>query len=276
MNRNVIKKLFLLVLFIPHLIQAEIVEVHTMNQVDNVTSTADHDTLVVFDIDNTLIIPANPAFQIPNVLDNKHLLAEFKKKWCVDQKRIATNLMALTSESKPLDLFASRLLKSLQDRDIPVIALTATLAECDDVITDTLSRRKHQLGMNGFDMSPTAPSTCPVIFDDLKPYFDTYPLTQHGVICSNGDENTKGEVLAEYFRLIGWYPKKVIFVDDSKVQVESMIEPMERLGIEFIGIHFRGIDHFIGDPIDEADFLKAWQDIDEKSFRILDTKKQKI
>lgn len=79
MRYKFIIKIPLVVFLVPSLVSAKFMEVDTMDQVDMVTSTADHDTLVVFDIDNTLTIPANPAFQIPNVLENKPLLGEFKK-----------------------------------------------------------------------------------------------------------------------------------------------------------------------------------------------------
>lgn len=62
------------------------------------------------------------------------------------------------------------------------------------------------------------------------------PLFNSGVLYSSG--HSKGEILTEFLQKLSWKPKKVIFVDDEIVYVQSVIACLDKEGISCLGIHY--------------------------------------
>lgn len=63
---------------------------------------------------------------------------------------------------------------------------------------------------------------------------------RNGVIFSG--QNNKGELLVKFFEMIGYHPKKVIFIDDKLKYVKQVADAMESVGIPFVGIRYSHLD----------------------------------
>ncbi|MEC7839909.1 MAG: DUF2608 domain-containing protein [Chlamydiota bacterium] len=263
------KALFLSLTLLCQPIFGEITQMKNMKQVEALCNQADRDTLVIFDIDMTLTIPTNPALQMPNVKMYKSRFKKYKALWSKDQKTIITNFIGLNNSPKLLDPHTKLLIKSLQRRNIPTIALTATLAGPILDIQDVISYRDDLLKKLDIDFSVTSPSQDYFIFDDLLPYLGGYPQTKKGIILANGEKNMKGVVLTRFLEAIDWTPQKVIFIDDDLSQVESMENSMGKLGVQFEGVHFRAIDDFVADKISPEDFDVEWENLHLLSIEVM-------
>ncbi len=64
------------------------------------------------------------------------------------------------------------------------------------------------------------------------------PYYKKGIICSGpGTKSSALRLFLEYSKI---YPKKIIFVDDTKKNLEDIKTFSEELGIEFLGIEYLG------------------------------------
>ncbi len=246
---------------------ADIMQLKTMKDVETIVADADQDTLVVFDIDDTLTFPGDPAFDLPNLKKYRHIMAPIKENWTPHHKLVAINLMAI-DEALLLDSDAPALIQALQERGVPTIALTAIIAGKIEDREDMNSLRKKQLAQHQIDFSKTAPHTDRMIFDQLKSFLNHHPVSEHGIIVANGIENSKGEVLLEYLKLCNHNPKKIIFIDDTLKHVESMVEPLKQQGIEYTGIHFTY--DLPQRPVEEDQMLKMWTEIDRLADQVIE------
>lgn len=141
---------------------------------------ADAETLVIFDMDNTLFTIAN----------NK----------------------AVTDLNQPLNLLLVEekmieVIKNLQERKVKVMALTAVGASRE------LRRwRVRNLNQIGLDFS-TSFDLQEVEFYKLPYCRNIYSAFYQGVLCTA--HNPKGSVLIAFLSTIDWRPAKVIFFDDQ-------------------------------------------------------------
>lgn len=68
-----------------------------------------------------------------------------------------------------------------------------------------------------------------------------YPtLYQDGVLFVH-DMNPKGPVFSSFCEKIGKKPKKIVFFDDKRKNVESLEESLSVAGVEYLGIHYTAI-----------------------------------
>lgn len=69
---------------------------------------------------------------------------------------------------------------------------------------------------------------------------------------------------------LGWKPSRVIFIDDKVSYLNSMGPPLASLGIEYIGIHYRGSEHVPATDLSEEAIKGSWQAIIAKAKLIAD------
>lgn len=100
-------------------------------------------------------------------------------------------------------------------------------------ISDSTLRQVRSLG---FDFTPTSPIT-----QDLKIPARTASQYNQGILFV-GDYNKKIDVFETFLSMIGKRPKKVVFIDDKRTNVEEL-EYLSKHGIEYIGIHYRAIEY---------------------------------
>ena len=46
-----------------------------------------------------------------------------------------------------------------------------------------------------------------------------------------------------FLQVLGLFPKKVIFIDDERIHVESVVNSLAQQGIDCIGIHYTAVDN---------------------------------
>jgi len=183
-------------------------------------------TLVVFDLDDTV-------FHMPSMLGNDawfqhHVQQELNKGGTYDEatQTVLTTYLLLQylSELELIDENTAELIADLQKQETFVMALTSrNPALCEHT--------KKELQRLGIYFSITCPCN-----QDLDLGITHRARHSEGIIF--GANNQKGELLLQFFEIIGYWPEKIIFLNDKRshlLQVSTKVEP---LGIEFIGLRY--------------------------------------
>lgn len=153
-------------------------EIVSIKQAQNELERADENTLVVFDIDKTLLVS-----DVPISFMDQEIKFDSVEKETVE------------------------IIRNLQSRGVPIIALThsGSTPEICRWRVDNLQQIELDFS-NSFALKEFE-------FDKLPMIFDAYPSFYRGILCTGGI--AKGVLLAAFIQRIGWLPHKVIFFDDQ-------------------------------------------------------------
>jgi len=240
---------------------------------------ADHKTLGVFDIDGVLLISSEPAFQRANFIAFHDELREMTRSLSSIQRDALLNLINLHFPSKILEEKTADILKGLQEKGIPLIALTAS--SCGELKGKSLADlRISSLKQWDIDFSSSFPELEEIRFTELKEHLGNVPSYKKGILFSNGEYRkgngnySKGEILIKFLTLLSFKPKKVIFIDDKRDNVEEMEVALRTFdpSIEFTGIEFTRSFDYSDATVDHEVFYKKWTALIEDA-KQYDTKK---
>ena len=211
-----------------------IIETKHISDVYNYIAESEYnrDTLVMFDLDNTLITP--PAHS--DLGSDQWFYALFQKelqKGLTEQKAVNTILPLYKQVIAHIDFVAvehdtSVVVSSLQKRDISVIGLTARSL-------DLARRTVEQLAHIGIIFDKTDPVECPIQYGDGKP-----ALYLGGIIFTGN--YSKGEVISAWLKQTNYTPKKVIFIDDKLKNVISVEQALGHCSFPFYGLRYDYLD----------------------------------
>lgn len=93
-----------------------------------------------------------------------------------------------------------------------------------------------QVNSLGFDFNRSSPS-----HDSFSLPSKTATLYYAGILFV-GDYNKKIDIFLSFLSHIGKKPKKIVFIDDKKKNVDEL-EALSQQGIEYIGVHYTAIDY---------------------------------
>lgn len=218
-----------------------ITPVESIQELEQVFNSADENTLVVFDIDHVLVVSKDHYIH-PNAekIYFKHVDRQKKKQITKEQKQKFYDTMRLTltaPERVIVEKETPVMIKQMQDRGIKVVALTALPTDIFGFLY-TEKWRVHQLRDLGIDFSVAFPQWNIKMLDAFAHAKDKAPSYYDGIIFSKNF--SKGEVLRAFFAESGFYPKKVIFVDDLKENLESVERELIGFDVEIQSYHYNG------------------------------------
>ncbi len=243
------------------LCHAQITEVGDMHDVFEYFNDADTKTLAIFDVDMVLIQPSDPAFQMTNMKRFspicKHVLNDVPK----DKQMIFLGLITTSSDPILIDDRIPQFLNQIIQKGIPTMALTANLTGKFGSIDKMEHWRIDNLRQLGIDFSKSSPCQTPLIFDDLATYRGNYSTYLNGVVFVNGTTVSKGEAFLSFLKKTGFYPNKVIFVDDREENLKSVEAAIQKLDkpMNFQGLHYLGAQKYPSKMISEDEFESKWQ-----------------
>ncbi len=217
-------------------------------QVSNIFAEADSNTLILFDVDETLIEPRSVIFR-PKTIENKANLP-----WIIDLVSRVYGKSDKTEEyygsiwkvqETPLliEPHIVSVIQSLQDRGVKVVALTALKTGSSYIISSLPEWRYNKLKELGIDFAKIGLPD--IIFDELPEKDGNYPMLYRGILCTNGV--SKGELARAFLDRIQWRPDKVIFFDDNKARVKEVEEAMQKHSIPFQGFVYLGAEYMPGE-----------------------------
>lgn len=226
-------------------IQCLIIESNTIESILHYISP---DTLVIFDIDNTL---ARPNKELSS---DEWFCHRVNTKMAEGHDYITAIYYAIPATyyaqfNVPLGLtesIAAGLLHDLIARNIPTMALTTrslfvserTLKQLEDI--DIHFSIPH---ISQEDLVLPMPHPC---------------FYKNSILF--GGNNDKGEALIAFFHWMNYYPTKVIFIDDKLKYLLAVEKALKHYNIEFIGIRYSGCDDRVHN-FDPAQAEMQWQQL---------------
>jgi uncharacterized protein (DUF952 family)/FMN phosphatase YigB (HAD superfamily) len=211
-----------------YLAAQEIIESST---IADVLPLIDEDTWVLVDLDNTV-------FQAKQALGHVNWLqTEVQKQIDAGKSREEAfhflyplwKKTQIMTEVIPVESDFIEAIKLLQNRNIVVMGLTHRQLF---IVPETL----RQLDSIGVCFQQTAPS------QNTFSVFAKYPaLYTHGVLFVD-DFNTKGDVFRDFLQYLGQKPKKVVFIDDKKKNVEELAKAALIEEIDYVGVHYTAVE----------------------------------
>jgi Protein of unknown function (DUF2608) len=245
---------YLLLLFAP--LAAQILPIRSMNEASEHLAGANEQTLIIFDVDQVLIIPRPPIFQPQNRVLYRPLFNKLIANLTHDQHTLAGSFVISNVGATLVEPDTPALIRSLQQRGIPCIALTAAISSSCAGWGDRRHDRHISLREQGieFSMRDIADFDLP----SLPGLGGRHAVYSRGVLYTNGDLSSKGEVLRAFLLATGIWPEKVLFFDDRRDNVESVEEHMERLGIPHTSFHYRAVDTLDQETFSEQEVIDAW------------------
>lgn len=183
-------------------------------------------TLLITDIDNTLIAPAqelgsDPWFRkrLTHYKNNGYGEQEALEKALVEWEGVQ-NITTVQLVEKTIP----QILHSLQEKKFIIIGLTTRSL-------NLANRTIQQLQSVDIDLNLTAPSRDDIFLTTPHPI-----LFRKGILFTSGSH--KGVSLRKLLETLNYFPEKIVFINDKGSHLKPLEEECEKLGIEFIGLRY--------------------------------------
>lgn len=221
---------------------------------------ADADTLLILDVDYTLLQPLSSAFQYGNFKNNSEFVKKAMQQVSKNLKSEFSTAIVTASGSQLIDENTPQVLKKFEQKGTRILALSAILTGKWKQIKDIMEWRisalsKAQLQLTNFGFNSTYQ------FKEFPSYRGNYPEIKGGVLLTNGEQVSKHDALEALFNKINWRPKKIIFVDDTRALVEDMATYAQKNKISFKGFEYKGARKAEFVPISKQEFESEWNRI---------------
>lgn len=213
------------------------------NSIESVKTHADPNTLILFDIDNTLI---EPVQELGTDQWFEHRIMEYKALGLPSgeaKEKALSEYVAIHSitKVKPVEKITPSFIAQLQQEGYVCMGLTSrglSLA----------TRTVEQLKSVGIELTQTAPSK-----EDF--YFTNHHgvLYRAGILFASGTH--KGNALVKLLHHLHLIPEKIVFIDDKLQQLKDTQKALENDGIAFVGLRYGFLDEKV------ANFRKVVADI---------------
>lgn len=224
------RKFYVLLLMVLCQIISVKAEVYDIERMEDILAVIDDSTLVVFDLDNTIM-------ETKQALGSDQWFSAMLKREMEEGKDIdaavAVILPAYTkvhsvTEVEPVEEGIPQLIRDLQEKNIPVMGLTARSGP----VIDLTFREIHSIGV---DMRWTTPIKETVELELRLPAF-----LREGILFVGN--NYKGDAMTDLISKLPKRPERVVFVDDKLAHVESVERAVKELGISCVGFRYGGAD----------------------------------
>lgn len=216
--------MFWLVLFLFGSLSAQIVECGRFKEAN---SYVEKDTLLVLDIDDTLLIPVQMlgCDEWFSLRIKTHLGEGMDPRKALEKSLAEWEAVRHLTQMEIVEPGSVEVLQAWQERGIQVMGLTTQgLA--------LATRTSLQLHEQGIDLKKTPPWAGDLYFENGS----------HGVLFRNGVLFTsgthKGEALFTFLEQIGCQPKQIVFLNDKATHLAEVEAAAERRGVSFTGLRY--------------------------------------
>lgn len=199
-------------------------------EMDELHSHLTPDTLIVFDIDNTLMEPVqelgtdqwfyNRIKHYENWGFSKdRALEKALRQWCAIQS---------ITKVRVVEPGTAEIVQNLQKMGYSIMGLTTRgLGMCTLTI--------QQLGYLDIDLSVTAPTQ-----DEIHFMNERGCLYRSGILFTAATH--KGKAMQKLFNKMNYQPKRILFINDKRSHIEEFMETMLPKGVDFVGLRYGKTD----------------------------------
>jgi len=229
---------------------AEIIPAPTLVPIEAAIKEADRDTLVIFDVDDVLIVAKDQILQPQYKKFLETLNKDIETRYSEKEAQKLWSIIRITYKNELIDPKMVPLIQETQARGIKVIALTNAMTGPFGEIPSLEDWRIEELESFEYVFKNSWNDIKPKIFSDLKTEDPKrFSLFKAGILFACGV--SKGEVLKAFFLYTGLLPKKIIFIDDKKKNLESVETFSNEAKIPFIGFHSIAVAERPKSPLNE-------------------------
>ncbi len=235
-NKYFFQILFTLIIIIGNA-RCEVIETPDLVAIEEEIKKVDEKALVVFDIDNTLIIPSDMILR----QNAKPLVKKILEKLREDKsstphyKFSREYLKSKVLKSMKVELVDPKITKIIQDlneRGIQTMALTNSTTGNFGGIKRLENLRINQLATVNIDFKKSFVKYSTPSFSDSN----NSCLFKDGILFTA--KQPKGKLLAAFLKKMNLKPSKVIFIDDNIKFIESVENEMKNEGIDTLCFHY--------------------------------------
>lgn len=209
-------------------IQGEVIETESFAKIIN---HANLETLVILDIDDTLLIPAQTlGTDVWFVSRLKHHSKAINDpSLALDRALSEWEAIRHITKVKIVEEGTEEIIDRMQKNHIMIMGLTTQgLA--------LATRTVMQLRSLNIDLSKTAPS----VQDQYFINGHQGVLYRQGILFTSGTH--KGEALIKFLNTIHYYPKRIVFINDKKTHLQEVEKSSIAQNIDFIGLRYNYSD----------------------------------
>ncbi len=217
-------------------LSAAIFEIQDLSSFKNAVQFLDDNTVVLLDIDYTLIVPCDAAL-LPC---GNRLRKQYLYRLDVPRRELLQSIIALESEEKLIDDGFLEVINLLKEKNISVFGFTALDTGKYGKIENLEDWRLKVLEKLGIAFSSVTHHKSIIQLHKPSQHNGNYPVFKNGVVFTN--RQSKGKIFTAFVDLLKNKPKKVIFIDDSRQYLESVEGAAKKLDIEFVGFHYRAAE----------------------------------
>jgi len=208
-------------------------QINSYQEIKDVFDNCDQNTLIIFDVDETLITTQDAFANDDWFPWYFKIIASIKyPKIIFDKEKIehATSIAIQKATRYVFDPDIINIIKQLQNKNITVIALSYIKTGQVGIIENLPEWRANSLKHLGINFSYKYPN---IIFTKLPKKNNNYPCLYKGILCTN--EESKGLTLSAFLDYYNLKPDKVIFFDDKTDHLNSVSSECSRRKIIFTG-----------------------------------------
>ncbi|WP_010304347.1 DUF2608 domain-containing protein [Candidatus Odyssella thessalonicensis] len=233
-----------------HLSYAGIRQAKNFKEIKSILNYAGQDTLVIFDVDDVLLMPSDQILQRPFKKQLEEIEASMEARVGKTEARKLYSIILSQRQVQPVDLQIVVTIKNLQQKGIKVLALTNAPVGSFGHIRSMENWRQEELRSIGYDFEASWPNLSFKAFSsaDLRGGLkekhiksrlfatDNSPTFIKGILCTC--HMSKRAALQAFLTYAKLKPKKIIYLDDKLKYIKQLQEFALKEGIEFIGIEY--------------------------------------
>ncbi len=237
---------------------AQITKTSDLILAEGILQQANSNTLVIFDVDHVLIMPTDESTQNRNAF-RKQLWIEMGQRLSKEKSRFFSSIATSSAKWRHVDPYIMTIMTSLNNKNIPLIALTSLSTGRVGVINKMEDLRINELNSVGISFKDSTPLKGEIYAHSLEADHGI-PLLKEGIILTA--EVDKAAVLEYMLHQSEYFPESIIFIDDQLKNLESLDKLCKKLKIKFHGIHYTAVSLMPPPIIDE--------DLERARFKILE------
>lgn len=219
--------LVLCLFFNQSILTAKIIET---NEIESILDYAKPNTLLLFDIDNTLM---EPVQELGNDQWFRYQLKKYLKEGLSESLALKKALSEWRSirnitKMRLIEDEAARVVQTLQEGSYMTMGLTTQGLGLS-------TRTVEQLEELGIDFTAHSPSKWEHFFDNGGGV-----LFRGGILFTAG--TNKGAALLHFLQLLDYRPEQIVFINDKASHIREVEVMCEREHIPFIGLRYGALD----------------------------------
>lgn len=224
---------------------AKIIEAPSLEIFEEALKGANESSLVLFDIDETLILPQDAILRpAAKELNQKLVDAVFKNPELNPPgkypKDYLTSKLISRLDYELVDPKVLLLIESLKEKKIKTMAFTHMKTGPFGVIPSLEEWRLNSLAEKNICFEDIFPNLKYLSFNEMEKN-GRWPVYQQGVLFTGN--LPKGPVLIAFLKRIQWKPQVVYFLDNDLSYLQSVEESLKNTGIDFLGFHYTATEN---------------------------------